>query len=174
MLALVQSNKRTMTELMTAIVGSVFIAILSQLVIPTAPVPITMQTFALFTLAATVGGRVAFQSTALYLIEGAFGLPVFAGLSGGVQCLIGPTAGYLWAFPLAAYVIGSLCEKRFRLSALILGQLIILTVGGVYVSLYIGLKQACLLGFCPFLLTGLFKIMLAANCIPSMRRFSFD
>lgn len=70
-------------------------------------VPFTLQVFAVVLAGATLGGRRGFLSQLLYLLLGAAGLPVFAQLRGGASVLVGPTAGYLWAFPVAAAVAGA-------------------------------------------------------------------
>ncbi|MCS7234492.1 MAG: biotin transporter BioY [Armatimonadota bacterium] len=70
-------------------------------------VPFTLQVFAVVLAGATLGARRGFVSQLLYLSLGVAGLPVFAQLRGGASVLVGPTAGYLWAFPVAAAVAGA-------------------------------------------------------------------
>ncbi len=69
-------------------------------------VPFTMQTFAVLASGAALGARRGFTSQVVYLLLGAAGVPVFARFHGGAQILVGPTAGYLLGFPLAALVTG--------------------------------------------------------------------
>jgi len=69
-------------------------------------VPVTLQVFAVLASGATLGARGGFLSQVVYLLLGAAGFPVFARGHGGAQWLVGPTAGYLWAFPIAALVTG--------------------------------------------------------------------
>src|SRR6185503_6906981 len=96
------------------IVGaSVVTALAAQLAIPLpwSPVPITGQTFAVLLSGAVLGARRAFLAQVLYLAEGAIGLPVFAGGALGVAKLLGPTGGYLIAFPFAAALTGWLAQR---------------------------------------------------------------
>src|SRR5437867_606745 len=98
----------------TLIVGaSVVTALAAQVAIslPWTPVPITGQTFAVLLTGAVLGARRGFLAQALYLLEGALGLPVFAGGAAGLAKLLGPTGGYLVAFPFAAALVGALCER---------------------------------------------------------------
>jgi biotin transport system substrate-specific component len=69
-------------------------------------VPFTLQVFAVLASGAALGSRRGFLSQVVYLLLGAAGAPVFARFHGGAQVLVGPTAGYLWAFPIAAYLAG--------------------------------------------------------------------
>src|SRR5438093_5499711 len=117
--------------------ASLVTALGAQLAIPLpwSPVPITGQTFAVLLTGAVLGARRGFLAQALYLAEGAMGLPVFAGGAAGVAKLMGPTAGYLIAFPFAAMLTGALAERgwdrRFltMLAAMLLGSAVIFVRG---------------------------------------------
>ncbi len=74
-------------------------------------IPITMQTFVLFVIAAVLGKKSGFLVAAIYLIIGSAGIPVFAGFQGGYEKMIGPTAGFLWAFPFVCYALAWMIEK---------------------------------------------------------------
>ncbi|HBY72577.1 MAG TPA: biotin transporter BioY, partial [Lachnospiraceae bacterium] len=75
------------------------ICVLSQISIPTQPIPFTLALFAIFLTGALLPPRAAFLSVFVYLLLGAFGLPVFAGFKGGIHVLTGMTGGYLMAYP---------------------------------------------------------------------------
>src|SRR5215210_8996578 len=92
---------------------SLLTALSAQVVIPLpwTPVPITGQTFAVLLTGALLGSRLGALAMIAYLIEGASGLPFFHAGRGGFQHLLGPTAGYLWSFPAAAFVTGLLAER---------------------------------------------------------------
>lgn len=99
------------------------------------PVPLTLQTFGVIVIALTLGSRRAAVAMALYLLEGAAGLPVFspAGL-GGIAQLLGPTGGYLMAYPLAAFLAGYIFEQRGKnstaaLAGAIAAELVLFTSG---------------------------------------------
>src|SRR3977135_2617902 len=89
---------------------SLLTALAAQVVIPVGPIPITGQTFAVLLTGALLGSRLGAMAMIAYLIEGASGLPFFYGGTGGLQHLLGPTGGYLVAFPAAAFVTGAFAE----------------------------------------------------------------
>ena len=80
--------------------------------LPFTPVPITMQVFAVLLSGLLLGGRLGFLAQAQYLAAGAVGLPVFALGHAGTGVLFGPTGGYLWSYPLAAFAVGWLAERN--------------------------------------------------------------
>src|SRR3989338_7427809 len=80
--------------------------------LPFTPVPITLQTLVVLLSGAVLGPYYGALSMILYLIVGAIGLPVFAGGGSGIGALLGPTGGYLFSYPVAAFVIGKLLEKK--------------------------------------------------------------
>src|SRR5258705_5199125 len=83
-------------------------ALAAQIAIPIGPEPITGQTFAVLLTGALLGSRLGAAALIAYLVEGAVGLPFFAGGSSGLAHLLGPTGGYLVAFPAAAFITGAL------------------------------------------------------------------
>ena len=100
------------------VAGSLLMAALAQVIIPLpfTPVPITGQTFGVLLIGAASGSKRGAASMFLYIIEGALGLPFFAGGASGGHVLIGTTAGYLVGFVVAAYVIGLLAERGLERS----------------------------------------------------------
>src|ERR1043166_7234136 len=92
------------------IVFSLFIAAAAQFSIQIGPVPITGQSFAVLLTGALLGPRLGAAAVIAYLIEGAIGLPFFAGGAAGLIRFFGPTGGYLVAFPAAAFVAGAFAE----------------------------------------------------------------
>ena len=157
----------------TAITG-----LAAQLAIPVpwSPVPITGQTFAVLLSGAVLGARRAFLAQALYLIEGAIGLPVFAGGAAGIAKFAGPTGGYLAAFPLAAFVVGVLAEhgwdRRFftMLAAMLLGSVVIFALGIAVLSRFVPGESLLAAGLWPFVPGDLVKSTLAALAFPATWR----
>jgi biotin transport system substrate-specific component len=146
--------------------------------LPWSPVPLTGQTFAVLLTGAVLGSRRALLAQALYLIEGAAGLPVFAGGLGGPAVLAGPTAGYLMAFPLAAAVTGALAERgwdrRFgtMLAAMLLGSLVILVPGLVVLSRFVPAERVLAAGLLTFLPGDVLKAVAAAVALPAAWRLA--
>ena len=155
---------------------SIFLALCSQVQfpLPFTPVPITLQTLAVLLTGAALGSKRGAASMLLYIVEGAIGLPVFAGGVGGIIHLIGPTGGYIWAFPIAAFVVGLLCERRLErrfltsVLAMLPGTLIIYAVGISWLAifLHISIAQAFVLGMLPFIPGDILKIVIAALLLP--------
>lgn len=100
------------------IAASLFVALCARVTVPLpfTPVPLTLQNFGVLTVGLLLGSRRGFAALTLYLVEGAFGLPVFspAILGSGITHLVGPTGGFLMAYPLVAFVAGYIYEHTSR------------------------------------------------------------
>ena len=100
------------------IAASLFVALCARVTVPLpfTPVPLTLQNFGVLTVGLLLGSRRGFAALTLYLVEGAFGLPVFspAILGSGIAHLVGPTGGFLMAYPLVAFVAGYIYEHTSR------------------------------------------------------------
>jgi biotin transport system substrate-specific component len=157
------------------IVGaSLLVALMAQVSVPLpfSPVPITGQTFAVLLVGAALGARRGSASLLLYLLEGAVGLPVFAGGAGGPAVLLGPTGGYLIGFAAAAWLIGALAgrglDRRLpgSLLAFLAGEIVIFLCGAAVLALHVGSPNVLPLGVIPFIPGELIKIALAAAALP--------
>ncbi|MDT4895531.1 MAG: biotin transport system substrate-specific component [Acidobacteriota bacterium] len=155
---------------------SLLIALAAQIAIPTpwSDVPITGQTFAVLLTGALLGSRLGALAMIAYLIEGASGLPFFAaGGSGIARLTVSPWAGYLWAYPVAAFVTGWLAERGWdrryfkAAAAMGLGSIVILLGGMIWRLGFMSFDQAFLTGIVPFLPGDAIKIALAAAVLPS-------
>jgi biotin transport system substrate-specific component len=154
---------------------SLLTALAAQVVIPIGPVPITGQTFAVLLTGALLGSRLGAMAMIAYLIEGASGLPFFAGGHFGLVHLMGPTGGYLVAFPAAAFIAGAFAEhgwdRRFfsAAAAMAIGSVVIIVCGGVWFSLltHTSIVNAVRVTVAPFILGDIVKILLAAAVLPS-------
>ncbi len=172
------SRDRALNAPILAVLGSLFIAASAQVAVPMWPAPATMQTFAVLLVGATLGARLGFAAVILYLLEGAMGMPVFAHLSGGVHKFVGPTAGYLFAFPIAAALVGYLAQlgltRTFARAAVSMGvgTLLILSMGAIWLSLVFPTENAFVTGFAIFLPGGVLKTLLAASLLPVAWKFA--
>ena len=127
-----------------AIVGSLLVALCAHVSVPLlfTPVPLTLQTFAVLLLGLTLGPATASAALALYLVQGAAGLPVFSPHGpGGVLQLIGPTGGFLLSYPFAA-ALTSLLARRIRPASFTsyafsaaIGSALILAVGASWFAI---------------------------------------
>ncbi len=144
--------------------------------LPGSPVPLSGQTFAVLLTGAVLGARRAFLAQLLYLIEGATGLPVFAGGLGGAWLLVGPTGGYLAAFPAAAALTGALAgrgwDRRFVTTgiAMLLGSAVILLGGAAWLARLLPVPQALAVGVWPFVPGDVLKAVAAALALPAAWR----
>ena len=155
---------------------SLLVALAAQVAVPLpwTPVPLTAQTFAVLLTGALLGSRLGALALVAYLVEGASGLPFFVGGAGGLQHFQGATAGYLLAFPVAAFVAGYLAERgwdrRFLTAALAMaaGSLVILACGWAWLALLLrSAGDAFRLGVAPFVVGDIIKIALAAAALPA-------
>lgn len=160
--------------------ASLLLALSAQVAIPMplSPVPLTLQPLALLLLGAALGPVRAAAAAALYLVEGATGLPVFAQGRGGMAVLAGPTAGYLFAFPVAAFIAGWVARSRWTRSPLttIPGMALALATihlgGWSWLAGVWGLdaRQAFIAGVAPFLVNDAIKVTIAALLLPAAER----
>ena len=165
-------------DVLLVVAASLLTAAAAQVMIPLpfSPVPLTGQTFAVLLSGAVLGARRGALAQLLYIAQGAACLPFFAGGSGGPHVLAGPTAGYLLAFPAAAWVTGALCERgwdrRFgtMLAAMLLGSAIIFTCGLAGLARFLPPAQLLAAGLLPFLPGDLVKAALAALAFPAAWR----
>jgi len=167
---------RVVTDALLIVGASLLMAACARIVIPLpfTPAPVTGQTFAVLLTGVVLGMRRGFLATLLYLMEGAVGLPFFANGASGIAPFFGPTVGYLVAFPFAAALTGFLSERGFdrrpltAALAMFAGSLLILVVGSLCLSLFVGgIAKGFLLGMLPFVPGDLIKTALATIALPS-------
>ena len=161
------------------VLGSVFLALSSYVEVPMYPVPMTMQTFAVTLVGALYGWRLGALTVAAWLIEGALGLPVLAGGAAGAAHFMGPTGGYLFAFPVIGALVGWLAERgwngqRVILAALamLLGNVVCLALGASWLAVSIGADKAITFGVTPFLIGAVLKSVLGAAVLMALARRS--
>jgi biotin transport system substrate-specific component len=175
--ARVSRNNTLLRDGILVVGFSIFLALCAQVSfhIPFTPVPITLQTLAVVLTGAALGSKRGALAMLLYLAEGAAGLPVFAGGTGGFIHLIGFTGGYLWSYPIAAFVTGLLCEKRLDRSfqtsiiAMLPATVIIYALGVPWlaVAMHLTLDKALLAGMVPFIPGDLLKLVIATALLPT-------
>ena len=160
------------TKAALVVFGSLLLAVSAQFKIPLYPVPATGQTLVVLLIGMTYGPRLGGITIAAYLFEGALGLPVFAGGAAGAAVLMGPTAGYLFGFLLAAIAIGYLAERGMgrtvvsTIAAMVIGNCVIYLCGALWLANFIGFGQAIVAGVLPFLYGDALKLVVAAGLMP--------
>jgi biotin transport system substrate-specific component len=160
-----------------AFAGSWLVAGLAQIEIklPFTPVPITGQTLGVLLVGASLGAGLGAVSTALYLLQGALGLPFFSGGGSGAAFLTlsSATGGYLWGFVLSAAVVGALAERRWdpsvrsSIGEMFLGEVILYAVAIPWLmqALDVSLARALELGLAPFVVGDTLKLFAAAGLL---------
>lgn len=181
-----------------ASVGLVILAVLllslsSYLSIPMVPVPITMQTLAVTLAGGLLGWRLGLLSVVLWLLLGALGLPVLSQGNAGFERFVGPSAGYLFAFPLAAVLTGVLtatlshqpawhnAHKRSYLHSaalwkvsvvMLLGNAVCLVLGSMWLAVMFNTEVALSKGLLPFIPGAILKSIAAAMIWKLLYRYT--
>lgn len=145
----------------------------AQLIIPLPfiPVPFSLSVVAIFTCGAVLDKKSAVLAQIIYILLGICGLPVFSGFSGGIQKIVGPTGGYIMAYPLMVFITSYLLEKLNRNNFLHLavamgaGLGICYLLGSIWLAFVqqINLWQAVVMGVIPFVLLDIVKIGISAS-----------
>lgn len=151
---------------------AILTAISAQIAIPTKPVPFTLQTMLVLLSGAFLGSRNGAYGQMLYLFLGVIGLPVFAQVPDaplGFARIIGPTGGYLIAFPVAAFLVGYLIEKKNNyfmvVLSMFLAEVVIISSGVLHLSAFYtkNLSDALKIGAAVFSLWMVVKVFIAAS-----------
>lgn len=152
---------------LSVVLGALIVAVSAQfaLPLPFSPVPMTLQGFAVIIVGGLFGAAAGAGALFLYLVAGIFGAPVFAMGGSGLTRVLGPTGGYLLAFPVAAIVAGTVGKQgaplRCFLAALI--AMMVIHIGGwAQLAIVTGGAKAAIIGVTPFLLQDSLKVILAA------------
>ncbi|EYE89369.1 bioY protein [Fervidicella metallireducens AeB] len=136
--------------------------------IPFSPVPITLQVFAVCISAVILGKKLGTMSQVIYILLGVVGTPVFAGFSGGLDKILGPTGGFILSFPVMAFIIGSFVERKQSFLntfiALIISLFVCYLIGTLQLSfiMKLSIEKALSLAVIPFIPLDLLKIIAAA------------
>lgn len=177
----VLSLNDTSANIFVIFLGSLLISILAQIsiLLPFSPVPITGQTIGVVLIGGILGSKRGALSVLSYLGQGALGFPVFAQMKSGAHVLIGPTAGYLWGFVIAAFIIGLLAEKGLTLKPIssflscFIATTIILILGTIYLAVFkMTFNEAMAMGFYPFLVGDVIKSYICAILLLSIRKIN--
>ncbi len=151
---------------------AIMTALSAQITVPAKPVPFTLQTLLVVLSGAFLGSRYGAYSQLLYLFMGILGLPVFAQIPDvplGFARIFGPTGGYLLAFPVAAYLVGLLLEKRKNylatVASMFVGELVIVFLGVLHLAAFYthDFQEALKVGGAIFSIWMVIKVFIAAS-----------
>lgn len=160
-----------------AILGTLILALSAKTRLVLGPVDMSLQTLAVFLVAAAFGRRLGLATLLLYMAEGASGLPVFQGTPEkglGLAYMMGPTGGYLLGFVVAAVIVGWAADRgwdrgilRFG-AAVLAGELAIMGLGFAWLAVLIGVEKSWQFGVVPFILPDLIKAAIAIFAAPAV------
>jgi biotin transport system substrate-specific component len=172
-------KRSLVADIALVVSGAALTAIAAQIAIPAYPVPFTLQTLVVLLVGATLGSRRGALSLGLYALAGLAGLPVFAPKSDGSHVVgfaafVGPTAGFIFGFVIAAYVIGLLAERKWSSNVLktfvafVVGSTVIYLVGIPALAgfAFQGDFAAAVSYMFPFMAWDVVKAVIAAGLLP--------
>ena len=178
--AILPLDNALLRNLILAVAGSLLLWISARVSIPSWPVALTRQTLVVLMIGMAFGARLGAATVALYLLEGAAGLPVFSGTPEkgiGLTYMMSTTGGYLFGFVVAAGAVGFLAERGWdrNLSttalAMLIGTVLIYIPGVLWLGMVLGWDKPILSwGLTPFLAGDALKLVIAAVLMPSLWR----
>ncbi|MEX0955369.1 MAG: biotin transporter BioY [Rhizobiaceae bacterium] len=168
---------RLLVQLALAFAGTLLLTLSAKTKVVLGPVDMSLQTLAIFLIAATFGMRLGVATLLLYMAEGALGLPVFQSTPEkgiGLAYMMGTTGGYLAGFVVAAAVVGWAADRGWDrsvvkfLAALLVAELAIMGLGYAWLATIIGAEKAWIFGVAPFIIPDLVKVGIAAALMPAL------
>ncbi|MBL8830840.1 MAG: biotin transporter BioY [Rhodospirillales bacterium] len=164
-----------------AVVGSALLWASAKAQVPMWPVPMTMQSCAILFIGFAYGSRLGAATVALYLFQGAIGLPVFAGTPEkgiGLAYMMGTTGGFLAGFLLVAALLGHLAERGWgrtlagTAAAMAVGTVLLFVPGVAWLATFVGFEKAVAFGLTPFVAGAVVKAALAVALVGAARRMA--
>jgi len=164
-----------------AVLGSALLWASAKVQVPMWPVPMTMQSMVVLLIGFGYGARLGVATVALYLFQGAVGLPVFAGTPEkgiGLAYMAGTTGGFLFGFVLVVGATGWLAERGWGRSlagtaaAMVVGSALLFVPGVLWLATFVGFDKAVAFGLAPFVAGAVVKAALAVALIAAASRFS--
>ena len=176
--AVSSDQNQLIRNVLLAIAGSLALWLSAKVQIPFFPVPMTMQTLVVLLIGMAYGWKLGASTICLYMVQGAAGLPVFAGTPEkglSLAYMMGPTGGFLAGFVLAAAVVGFLAQRGWDRNfgttalAMLIGNAVIYAMGLLWLGTVVGWDKPVLQwGMTPFLLGDLVKLLIAALLMPAV------
>jgi biotin transport system substrate-specific component len=166
-------------QVVIVVCAAAVIAVCARLILPLpfTPVPLTLANFGVLLVGLTLGSKRGFAAAAVYLAWGAAGLPVFSTAGpGGLAQMFGPTAGYLWAYPVVAFIAGFIAEHgvpSFTRNLLggITAEVVLFASGIAWLTIFThNWQHAAAFGLYPFLSAEVMKVMVAAAAARRLQR----
>ncbi|MER9596974.1 biotin transporter BioY [Mesorhizobium sp. M0244] len=164
-------------QLLLAIAGTLLLILSAKTKVMLGPVDISMQTLAVFLIAAAFGMRLGVATLVLYMAEGALGIPVFQSTPEkgiGIAYMLGSTGGYLAGFVVMAAIVGWAADRGWDrhpiklFNAMLVAEIVMMAMGFAWLALLIGPEKSWQFGVVPFIVGDLIKVALAASLVPAV------
>jgi biotin transport system substrate-specific component len=168
---------RLVTQLLLAIAGTLLLTLSAKTKVMLGPVDISLQTLAVFLIAAAFGMRLGVATLLLYMAEGAMGFPVFQSTPEkgiGIAYMLGSTGGYLAGFVVMAAIVGWAADRGWDrhpiklFNAMLVAEIVMMAMGFAWLALLIGPEKSWQFGVVPFIVGDLIKVALAASIVPAV------
>ncbi|MBA3446058.1 MAG: biotin transporter BioY [Pseudaminobacter sp.] len=176
-LALPESRvARLATQIALAVAGTLLLTLSAKTKVVLGPVDMSLQTLAVFLIAAAFGMRLALATLLLYMAQGAMGFPVFQGTPEkgiGLAYMLGSTGGYLAGFVAMAAIVGWAADRGWDrnpvqlLGAILAAEAVMMAMGFAWLAMLIGVEKSWQFGVVPFIVPDLIKVALAAALVPA-------
>ncbi|MER8386467.1 biotin transporter BioY [Mesorhizobium sp. M1380] len=172
-----KGTARLAGQLLLAIAGTLLLILSAKTKVMLGPVDISMQTLAVFLIAAAFGMRLGVATLLLYMAEGALGLPVFQSTPEkgiGIAYMLGSTGGYLAGFVVMAAIVGWAADRGWDrhpiklFNAMLVAEIVMMAMGFAWLALLIGPEKSWRFGVLPFIVGDLIKVALAASLVPAV------
>ncbi|MER9565890.1 biotin transporter BioY [Mesorhizobium sp. M0571] len=163
-------------QILLAIAGTLMLILSARTKVMLGPVDISMQTLAVFLIAAAFGMRLGVATLLLYMAEGALGVPVFQSTPEkgiGIAYMLGSTGGYLAGFVVMAAIVGWAADRGWDrhpiklFNAMLVAEIVMMAMGFAWLALLIGPEKSWQFGVVPFIVGDLIKVALAASLVPA-------
>ena len=170
---------RLAVQVLLVVGGSLLLWLSAKAKVVLGPVDLSLQTLVVLLIGATYGLRLGVATLALYLAEGAAGLPVFQSTPEkgiGLAYMVGPTGGYLLGFLVMAAIVGWAVDQGWGKSivklfaARLVAELVMMAMGFSWLAVLIGAAKSWQFGVQPFIVPDLIKVALAALLVPAVTR----
>ncbi|MER9636367.1 biotin transporter BioY [Mesorhizobium sp. M0228] len=164
-------------QILLAIAGTLLLILSAKTKVILGPVDISMQTLAVFLIAAAFGMRLGVATLLLYMAEGALGVPVFQSTPEkgiGIAYMLGSTGGYLAGFVVMAAIVGWAADRGWDrhpiklFNAMLVAEIVMMAMGFAWLALLIGPEKSWQFGVVPFIVGDLIKVALAASLVPAI------
>ncbi|MER9072669.1 biotin transporter BioY [Mesorhizobium sp. M0904] len=164
-------------QLLLAFAGTLLLVLSAKTKVMLGPVDISMQTLAVFLIAASFGMRLGVATLLLYMAEGAMGFPVFQSTPEkgiGIAYMLGSTGGYLAGFVVMAAIVGWAADRGWDrhpiklFNAMLVAEIVMMAMGFAWLALLIGPEKSWQFGVVPFIVGDLIKVGLAASLVPAV------